>query len=419
MSRKRQGPARWVLPEVVNPPDSVCFQIPVPNDRQHIAAFLGSIYDLAKPYKWANDDAHTAVAVGDVWFKIFEALQRNNCECPPAGGSDGDDMPRLRQDPDNPCILQQECLPGEWITLFDVSLCLTGNPGQPGPGGPGPGPGESRNDCFKLAGNGQLLLPYPVSSGDTITVSSLVGGWNDGTSSWYCPDGNGYAAGVCFAYCGHPVGDVLATACHMALVMLIDGVWYDATTGPVVIPPAVTDADVVFQCNDASLADNSGEISFCVLTQNSESPGFSHAFNFATNTGGLNSDPRSEGPGCPTAGAIYLSGTGWTDDKCPSIGATYININRTMSAREITDMAFTVTLDAAPTGSSAMQVYLVIGGVETLIQSDALTASGAHTLTVSGSWVATAIRIRIGVVSDTVNMVLGSGVVSGQGTDPF
>jgi len=119
---------------VVDPADSVCFQVPVPNDRQHIAAFLGAVYELAKPYKWANDDAHTAIQVGAVWLAIFEALRRNNCDCPPGGGGDGDDMPRLRQSPTNPCILEQECLPDQWITLFDVSLCLEGNPGQPGPG---------------------------------------------------------------------------------------------------------------------------------------------------------------------------------------------------------------------------------------------------------------------------------------------
>ncbi len=411
--------AKWALPNDPHPPTHVDFCVEVPDDPLYIAAFIGAIYELSKPYAWQNDPAHTALQAGAEWLAVFNKLKRNSCVTNINTGSGGDDMARLRQSPTNPCLLEQECLPDQWVTLFDVSKCLNSNPGQPSPGGPGPTPGTSRQDCFKLSANGKLLLPYPVSSGDTISVSNLAGGWNDGTISWYCPDGSGFGAGFCVAGCGHAGGDPLGTACHMALIMSINGVFYDATQGPVVVPPGLTNVPVVFQANDGTLNDDSGEISFCVITANEQAPTFDHVFNFATNTGGLNSDPRSEGPGCPAAGAVYTPGTGWTDYKCPSIGATYININRTMAARQITDMTFTVNLSANPTGASDMEVFLVIGGVETLIQTDSLTVSGDHVFHVTGSWVATAIRIRIGIVSDAINAVLKTGEVKGVGTDPF
>jgi len=273
--------ARWVLPEVVEPPDSVCFQVPVPNDRQHIAAFLGAIFNLAKPYNWENDNAHTALAVGRVWLGIFEALRRNNCECPPNGAEGGDDMPRLRQNPDNPCILEQECLPDQWVTLFDASLCLQANPGQPSPGGSGPAPGETHEICLRLSGNGQVLLPIAVQGNWTIEIEQRQGGWTDGGGNWYCPNGQSYTLGLCTGVGGLNGADPKPTALHMSIVAQIDSLWYDGN-GLIVVPAGLTDQQVVFQANDASLSDNFGDVSFCVKVTNPPEAPIAIAYTFGS-----------------------------------------------------------------------------------------------------------------------------------------
>lgn len=306
MTRKRLAPARWTLPDIVDPPDSVCFEIQVPNDKFHIAAFLGAIYDLSKPYKWANDDAHTAILVGAVWQEIFLALRRNNCHIDGLGvGVDGDPDYMLRQSPTNPCILESSVDGTTWCTWADLSLCLKANPGQPGPGGPGPEPGSAEEHCLKLSGNGQVILPIPVSEGDVITVGDADGGWNDGTSSWFCPDGSSYIGGLCVPFSGHDGGDPSAVANHMSIVALIAGVWYP-TDSPIVVAAGLTDESVIFQANDGTLSDNYGDIQFCATVQNQSPETFTHHFDFRTGLHGWTIRTLDASAPLPT----YVPGTG-------------------------------------------------------------------------------------------------------------
>jgi hypothetical protein len=264
MSRKRLAPARWVLPAVVNPPRRVCFQIEVPDEPQHIAAFLGAIYDLAKPYKWANDNAHTAIAVGAVWFDIFEALHRNNCKVTTrstAGVEDNQQM--LRINPDNPCIIQQFCDP-DWVDWFDASQCVAAAAGQQTGGGQ-PQPGQTACTNAVLPGNNVYLLPQQVSGGDIIQVTQPGGGWSDGSGVWQCWDGGGYALGVCTGLGYSTSGsDPLPSYNHAGLIMKINGVYYAATAAPFIVPSGVSNANVEFQMNDPSLSDNVGSIHFKV-----------------------------------------------------------------------------------------------------------------------------------------------------------
>ena len=111
MSR-RFPPSRWVLPEVVDPLTTVCFQVPVPNDIHHIAAFKGAIFELAKAYSWQNDDAHTAKDVAAVWLNIFNNLEECTMQV------------QFRQIED--CFLQASFDGGDtWANIFDASACVT------------------------------------------------------------------------------------------------------------------------------------------------------------------------------------------------------------------------------------------------------------------------------------------------------
>lgn len=67
---KRYPKAKWVLPDVINPPTRKCFTILVPNDVQHLAAFRGALLNLASATNWADDEAHTAKDVANVWKGI-------------------------------------------------------------------------------------------------------------------------------------------------------------------------------------------------------------------------------------------------------------------------------------------------------------------------------------------------------------
>ena len=71
----RNNRAKWVLPAIINPSDSVDFCVPVPNDRQHIAAFRGAMQTLGSAIFWQDDDAHTAKDVAAVWRYIANNLE--------------------------------------------------------------------------------------------------------------------------------------------------------------------------------------------------------------------------------------------------------------------------------------------------------------------------------------------------------
>lgn len=69
MSR-RNPPAKWTLPAIINPPTRKCFTILVPNEAYHIAAFRGALLDLASATNWADDPDHLAKDVADVWKDV-------------------------------------------------------------------------------------------------------------------------------------------------------------------------------------------------------------------------------------------------------------------------------------------------------------------------------------------------------------
>jgi len=71
---RRNPPARYTLPEVPQPETFRCYQVKVPDDPMHIAAFQGQIKALSRAYSWANDDDHTALLCAEAWRPIFDEL---------------------------------------------------------------------------------------------------------------------------------------------------------------------------------------------------------------------------------------------------------------------------------------------------------------------------------------------------------
>ena len=97
---------KWVLPEVVNPPDRVCYLVSLPNDPAYIRAFRGSIYELTRPYRWMSDEAHTALLVSAALEETWEALHTIGCDA-------------LMPDENTPCIAYP--LNSPWITYGPVN----------------------------------------------------------------------------------------------------------------------------------------------------------------------------------------------------------------------------------------------------------------------------------------------------------
>lgn len=69
----------WILPDVVDPPDSYTVCICIPNEIHYIAAFWGALQELGYQHNWQRDEAHTALPVSVKWNEIIaDANERSN-----------------------------------------------------------------------------------------------------------------------------------------------------------------------------------------------------------------------------------------------------------------------------------------------------------------------------------------------------
>lgn len=110
---KKNPPAKWVLPAVVDPPTRRCIQVPVPDEPQHIAAFWGALLTLSSAYKWADDPSHTAREVALVWRDIIDGISWG---CDPT-------MFDVRQNVLNPCTLEKTEDGAIWTAWADLQKC--------------------------------------------------------------------------------------------------------------------------------------------------------------------------------------------------------------------------------------------------------------------------------------------------------
>lgn len=261
--------SRWTLPDVVNPTTSVCFTVPVPNNKYHIAAFLGAVFELTKAYSWQNDASHTALLVAAVWKPIWAALVQQGCN-----------LIEFQQ-PDD-CDLQISYDSGlTWSTIFNALACAIGaadgeiadglaNGKLSGPTQSGPLSPPAIEMCWNyhvvLPGAGLWFLPFAVNDGWTITISNAAGGAYDGAilplPLWYCPDGGVYDLGACGGGTAGELTDPLPTVDHMRLIMRVGTVYTDAYNLSYTVPLATGSSNVTFQVNDGVLTDNAGTFSF-------------------------------------------------------------------------------------------------------------------------------------------------------------
>lgn len=317
--------ARYVLPEVVEPSTSVCYMVPVPNDPQHIAAFMGAIFGLSKPYEWQNDPAHTAIDVGAVWLNIFNNLEQ--CS----------GMTLYRQI--DSCILEASNDGGStWEVIFDASSCvregivdaiqdgtISGGGSQP-PGGSGTS-GQCYRYTVSIAGDSKWIAPIPVENGDSIQVISATGAWYNGAASpvgvWNCPDGKVYALGVCGGTPTSLPDDPVPSIGTMRLIGFLDDAspqYFDMYEQTHIVDSVAGPTQFFLQANDDPLSDNEGSITVVVEICKGQ---WCYDVDFSVSNGGWSTHPRAGEPGC---NGSYVSGSGWSSAGCQP-GGTFQRVS--------------------------------------------------------------------------------------------
>jgi len=283
---RRNPPAKWVLPEVVEPPTSLCVTIRVPNETYYKSAFWGALLDLASAYKWQDDPAHTAKDVANVWRNIIDDLRLDQCPVEPTvpHGTEIEDDMGIRVDCD--CNVWITCCDGTEMQLATVGML--DQPTQPGDGAPTPQPGGGcQAYAATIQGNGFWYSPAIVSTGDTIEVTAAAGAtYNPTAGIWHCPDGDQFFAGACVGSTLTNAGNPLPAVKSGKLIANIGGAYYDVQGGPFTVPGGISDAAVTFLFNYDNLLGSSGEVKFNVNVCNNQAGSFSHDFDFVINPRG-------------------------------------------------------------------------------------------------------------------------------------
>lgn len=344
--------SRWTLPEVVNPPDSLCVLIPVPNDRYHIAAFLGAIYQLTRPYSWQNDTAHTALAVGAVWQPIFDALRLQMCsdfDCPITIEESEIDVSVCEQIRFNPAtgLFEGWCC-GSWSAISGQPSNGFAPNSAPMNGSPVPGAGQCTVYQGTLNANEQWLCPAVVNTGDTIQITVLRGAWTDGSGIWYGPNSTTYFGGIYVPNTIINGADPLPASPHMGILSKINGAYhYLGDLASFTVPAGVVNKLLILQANDATLSDDSGQITFSITVCNNQPLNWTSIVDFRVSNYGS-----------------YALGSGGTVTYTPGVGWVF--------SLPVTSSGYSVELDHA--------AATIIGVQNTVVATTVVLPSGSNQL---------------------------------------
>lgn len=348
----------------------VCF------NRDWLPYLLGCLFQLTLATTWqANSPDELAQILGEA-NNLILIFQQATAGCSTANlgsaGADGDDF-MLRQNPDNPCELQSSVDGVTWCTWADLSKC-TGQPLQPGSTTKNPGAGGCQTVFGTCIFGSKFLLPFPVSTGDQITVSNAVGSWAGVLDLGIprCPDGNIFfnVSGIseldaCVDGTGHTEsGDPAPTINHDSLIGFDGTNYYDfggaSTPTPVVItiPSGISNANFYLFANTTDTV-GFGSVQFDIKYCNNATPGWTETFDFTANPFGWTSSIQSGGTGTP---AVWTPGVGWqARDSSSPIGDWFrrLVLNRTIAPTTITSMQMFFNEVAGPNeGTGAAHIVM-------------------------------------------------------------
>lgn len=262
----------YSIPSVIDPHKTRCIQVEIPDSLEHLQIFYAALLTLTKWKNWELDGTTSASQCANLWRELLIKQDFPLCGSGISGGADEGDDFMIRQNPDNPCIIETSADGIHWCLLADISLCIPSGP-QPGAGAEQPGSGGGQA-CYQgtLFANSTWLLPTLVTTGDIIQLQNVLGAGNDGGStSWKCATGDTFLGGICLTGTGAiGSGDPAPSVNHMRLIWNVDGIFYDAMTGPLTIPSGVSSAQVYLQVNDSGLSNNSGSYTFQACATNNQ-----------------------------------------------------------------------------------------------------------------------------------------------------
>lgn len=418
------------LPDNLNPSKTVCYTIQIPDDPAYINLFLGALYELTFWFNYDRNELRWGRQVALNFLHAIETLRK--CSDSPSNcGGGGDVELMIRQNPDNCLQIQSSADGTHWCTFIDFTNCFPSS-SQPGGGTPQPTPGGgTATYCVTVQANNAFLVPFAVNAGDLLSVTNASGATNDGnfTHGWRCPDGSLFVAGVCQPSYVFEGTDPLPLTRHQALIWNIDGSYYPAMEGAVLVPSGVVNGTATLQINDAPLADNYGSFDVCVDVTNNSQSTFSHPFNFLLSTGGFAAPTQVSGES-----GLWVFNSGWTSQEWTDGTGFYwngVHIEQTIEARTLTSISLTYNLDKGsyenPTDwSVALSVYRS-GAWEyvlTLDNVDDASGDGRVQIWTGLKTDVTIIRLQVYSATGTVITDLGScagvaAIIAGYGDDPF
>lgn len=362
---------RFQIPDVIDPPNTICLTMTVPDDPIHIANLLGALYGLCFGPNYTSDNAHSATELVQVWRRYYSTIKLDNCPVPgdtPLIDEYEDEMSLCEQLRFQNGVLQAYCC-GKWEDITGQPSQGIGGGGQPGAGSPQPAPGGGCQDYQgNMGGAAPWYLPTSVSTGDTIDVHDISGAFYDAFNSrWFCPDGSEFFV-TCIGISFTDSGSQMPTVSTGRLIAKIGSVYYDVQGSTFTVPGGHTNDPVQFEMNTPTPAGSGGNVAFTVTVCNNQAGSWSHVFDFTTNpyTAFFSLPTLSVFPG-PLG--IYTPGIGYTATVQTETGGTnfrgiYLrclaNANLTLIS---TDFDFTVGVYTAGAGDSSFAYVYYPGPV--------------------------------------------------------
>lgn len=308
------------IPENINPPDTICLQIQVPNDTRHIAAFVGQVQYLTNWWAWDRDDAHSGKQLAAIWLAVLNGI--TTCAGEPISKILGMEVEEMS-------VLRVDCDCNVWVTCCDGTQkqILTGDQvkaliqSQPAQGAPQPAPGGG---CVSysgsITGNGRYLLPTLLNTGDTVTVTAQGASQGDGYSHWNCPDGSQFFLNACLPVSNTHPSDLLPTVPSGCLLINISGTYYHLN-GAFTVPAGVTNEQAFICLNYDPTVQAYGSITLSdVEVCNNTVATFTHNFDFTLSNYGW--VPNDTFQGDPVLYTHYAPGSGFVADCTTVHGAS-------------------------------------------------------------------------------------------------
>lgn len=321
---------RWPirsLPANKNPVGTRCIQITIPDDDDWERAIYAEVTELTRWMRWERDVGKNGKPVADRWLKAIETWRYCDGAPSPIHGIEIEDVMPLRVDCD--CNVWITCVDGtekQILTADQVQNAINqpGGSDSPGGGAPQPTPGGGCvTQHLTLLGSKTVLLPVPVSTGDTLEASAFAGSTNfSGDPFWFGPNGLLYFAGEYQSGTGAPfAGNPVPAELTQGLVVFVGGNYYSLIDGVFTIPGGVSNEQPVISLNTDTPGNLSGTVNFDVKVCNNQDSTWEHTFNFKLTTAGFSL--KTEAGWAPPSWGGWSGGIGWVAGDASTAGPLY------------------------------------------------------------------------------------------------